>query len=139
MDAKVTWKGELAFEGIADRGFSLPLDSNVGGRGESKGFGPFELVALGLAGCTAMDVISILEKKHQDVTAFEVKVHGERASEHPRVFTCLRIEYHITGRNIERAAAERAVQLSTEKYCGVHAMLVKAVPIEHAIVIHEGE
>ena len=139
MDAKVTWQGKLAFVGIADRGYTLPLDSSPDSGGENKGFGPFELLALGLGSCTAMDVISILEKKRQEVTAFEVRVHGDRATEHPKVFTYLMVEYIVTGRNIDPAAVERAVQLSEEKYCGAEAMFRKIVPIDHRIVIHEAE
>ena len=98
MDAKVTWQGKMAFEGVADRGYTLPLDADPTVGGESKGFSPFELLALGVAGCTAMDVISILQKKRQDVTAMEVKIRDERAREHPKVFTRLEIEYVVTGR-----------------------------------------
>jgi len=139
MDAKVTWQGNMAFMGIADRGYTLPLDASEDVGGEAKGFGPFELLALGLAGCTALDVISILKKKRQDITAFEVRVHGDRAKEHPKVFTHLTIEYVVAGRQLERDAVERAVRLSTEKYCGAHAMFRQVVPIEHRIVIDEAE
>ena len=139
MDAKVTWQENMAFLGIADRGYTLPIDGSKDVGGEEKGFAPFELLALGLAGCTALDVISILRKKRQQVTAFEVRVHGDRAKEHPKVFTHLFIEYVITGHQVEQEAVERAVQLSTEKYCGAHAMFRQVVPIEHRIVINEVE
>jgi putative redox protein len=139
MNAKVTWQGKMAFEGTADRGYRLPLDADPEVGGESQGFTPFELLALGVAGCTAMDVISILQKKHQDITGLEVKLRGERAREHPKVFTHLYIEYVVTGRAVDPAAVERAVQLSDEKYCGAIAMLRQSTPIDHTITILEAQ
>lgn len=135
MDAKVTWKNGLAFDGNADSGFALNLDAAVAHGGQDSGLRPLELILIGLAGCTAMDVISILQKKRQDVTGFEVRAHAERADDHPRVFTSVVIEYVVCGNNIDRAAVERAVELSETKYCSAQAMLVKAVPIEHRIII----
>jgi putative redox protein len=131
MEAKVTWKDGLSFDGSVDTGFSVPLDGapEVGGGGA--GFLPMELIATGLAGCTAMDVISILRKKQQEVTAFEVKVHAQRADTHPKVFTHIMLEYLVTGRNVDPAAVERAIELSETKYCPAQAMLSKAVAIEH--------
>ncbi len=101
------------------------------------GFRPLELLAVGLAGCTGMDVISILGKKRQPVKAFEVRVHAEQADEHPRVFTKVLIEYVVTGTGVEREAVERAVSLSETKYCPAQAMLRKAAPIESKITIVE--
>jgi putative redox protein len=86
-----------------------------------------------------MDVISILQKKRQDVTAFQVNVTAERASEHPRKFTAMTVEYVVTGRNIDYAAVERAVQLSEEKYCSVINTLKGNVAFSHLITIHEAE
>jgi putative redox protein len=137
MDAKVTWKGRLSFTGTSDTGFSLPLGSDPAVGGDNDGFRPMELLAIGLAGCTAMDVISILQKKKQAVTDFEVQVHADRADEHPRVFTHITIEYIVTGAGIDLAAVERAIQLSAEKYCPAQTMLGKATPIEHKVVIRE--
>jgi putative redox protein len=84
MEAKVNWKGRLSFTGTADTGFTLPLGANPKVGGDNDGFRPMELMALSLAGCTAMDVISILTKKRQEVTGFEVQVHADRAEEHPK-------------------------------------------------------
>jgi putative redox protein len=84
---------------------------------------------MGLAGCTAMDVISILLKKRQAVTDFQVKVHAETASDHPKVFTSAVIEYHVRGKNVEEAAVLRSISLSAEKYCPAQAMLAKAFPM----------
>jgi putative redox protein len=137
MKAKVTWQGKMAFDGTADRGYQLPLDADPSVGGEARGFSPFELLAIGVASCTGMDVISILQKKRQDVTGLEVHVQAERASEHPRVFTHLDIEYVVTGRGLDPAAVERAVQLSDEKYCGAIAMVRQSATIEHKITILE--
>ncbi len=87
MDAKVIWKTGLSFTGTSDSGFTLPMGSKSETGTPNNGFRPVELLAIGLAGCTAMDVISILEKKKEKVSAFEVTVHAVRANEHPKVFT----------------------------------------------------
>jgi len=138
MDAKVTWKGQMAFSGTVDRGFTLSLDSSLTSGGENGGFSPMELVLIGLAGCTAMDVIDILRKKRQDVTSFEVEVHAGRADEHPRVFNQVLIDYLITGHHEEKVAVERAVELSITKYCSVSAMFSKTAKIEQKITVLEG-
>lgn len=137
MDAKVVWNGKMSFTGSADTGFPVALDAAVAGGGENNGLRPLELLAIGLAGCTAMDVISILKKKNQDVTAFEVRAHLERAKEDPKVFTHIVMEYVVSGCRVELAAVERAVQLSTEKYCSAQAMLAKTAAIESKITIKE--
>ncbi len=139
MDAKVTWKGRMSFDGTAVSGFHLPLGTRKDQGGDDDGFRPMELLLIGLAGCTSMDVISILEKKRQDVTDFEVRVHGDRAEDHPKIFTDIVVEYVVTGRNIDPAAVERAVELSQTKYCSANAMLSKAARIEHKITILEAE
>ncbi len=137
MDAKVTWKGRMTFTGEAESGYTIPLGTDPAVGGDSDGLRPLELLAIGLAGCTAMDVISILQKKRQDVTDFEVKVHAERAAEHPKVFTHILVEYLITGREVEPAAVERAIELSETKYCPAQAMLAKACTIEHKYTLIE--
>ena len=135
MEAKVVWKGRMSFDGSSDSGFVVPLGTDPGVGGDNDGSRPMELIGIGLAGCTGMDVISILQKKKQKISGFEVQVHAEKASEHPRVFTGIEVEYIITGEDIDRAAVERAVELSVTKYCPAQAMLSKAVPITHKITI----
>jgi putative redox protein len=137
MDAKVTWKGRMSFSGFGKSGFTVPLGADPAVGGDNDGFRPMELIAVGLAGCTAMDVISILQKKRQDVAKFEVSVITERASEHPKVFTHIKVEYLIEGRGIDPAAVERAIDLSATKYCPAQAMLEKAVKIDHSYQITE--
>lgn len=137
MNAKVIWKKRMSFEGRAQSGFTLPLGTEPSVGGDNDGFRPLELFAIGLAGCTAMDVISILQKKKQHVDTFEVNVHANRASEHPKVFTHIAIEYLLTGKKIDRKAVERAVELSETKYCPAQAMIGKITPIELTITIND--
>lgn len=137
MDVKVTWKQRLSFDGTATSGFSVPLGSRPEVGGDNDGFRPMELILIGLAGCTAMDVISILMKKRQEILTFDVAVQADRSQEHPQVFTHAVLEYKLRGRNIDRASVERAVDLSETKYCSAQAMLGKVFPIERKISIEE--
>jgi len=130
MEIVLNWKGKMSFEGAGDSGFAQKMDSDQSVGGDNSGARPMEFIALGLAGCTAMDVISILQKKKQDVKDFQVKVHPERADEHPKVFTRAVIEYLITGKDVDAAAVLRAISLSAEKYCPAQAMLSKAFPMD---------
>jgi putative redox protein len=130
MDARVIWKNNgLAFNGTANSGHFLALGSQSEDGTENAGFRPIELLAISLAGCTAMDVISILQKKKEDVTSFEVAVHADRAEEHPKVFTRAEIVYYLKGTAINPASVERAIELSNQKYCPAFAMLSQSFPI----------
>jgi putative redox protein len=137
MLASVKWNNRMSFTGIADSGFPISLDTDESVGGNNSAARPLELIALGLAGCTAMDVISILQKKRQEVTSFEVKVDAARANEHPKVFTSAVIRYVITGKNIDEAALARAIELSAVKYCPAQAMLANAFPMELRYEIYE--
>ena len=137
MNASATWSEGLSFTGTAGSGFSVPMGTNVEYGGADDGFRPLELMLVSLAGCTGMDVISILKKKRQDVTGFQVNVSAVRSDDHPRVFTSITVEYRFQGHNLDAAAVERAVELSETKYCGARAMLVQAAPIDNVIVIEE--
>jgi putative redox protein len=137
MEAHVIWKGKMSFNGSSSSGFNLPLGASREVGGDEDGFRPMELIAIGLAGCTAMDVISILAKKRQDVTGFEVQVHAEQASGHPHVFTHVNIEYIVTGHHVDPAAVDRSIELSTTKYCPVQAMLSHSVAIDHRVTLLE--
>jgi len=130
MQVALNWKNGLSFKGEADSGYSLDIGAEAEIGGAEDGMHPMELVALGLAGCTGMDVISILEKKSQAVTAFQVRVTTQRTEQHPKVWTHVLIEYFVTGNSIQPAAVERAIQLSSEKYCPAQNMLKLAVKIE---------
>jgi putative redox protein len=137
MDAKVTWQNGLAFNGLSESGFPIPLDASVAHGGSGTGTSPMELVLVGLGGCTGMDVISILQKKRQEVTKFEVVLHAERAVDHPKVFTDITIEYVVTGHNIDPEAVERAVELSETKYCSVNGMLKKSANMPTKCTVRE--
>ncbi len=119
----------MKFEAIADSGHPIVLDAAADVGGANAGSRPMELMAMSLAGCTAMDVISILRKKRQEITSFEVKVDAERATQHPHVFTAIEITYVLRGKGIDPASVERAMQLSEEKYCPAQAMLRAVAPI----------
>ncbi len=104
-------------------GHDFLLDDAAGGTGPK----PIELVAAGLAGCTAFDVITVLRQKyHQKVTGYEVRVEAEQAERPPQVFTAVRIHHVVTGFEIDVAALEEAIRLSEEKYCSVGAMVQKS-------------
>lgn len=137
MEAKMTWKSGLSFTGSAESGYTVPLGAEIAVGGAGDGFRPMELILTGLAGCTAMDVISILQKKRQQVTAFEVRANAPRASEHPKVFLQAALEYHVTGHGIEEAAVVRAIELSATRYCAGQAMLGQVFPIEMKYFIYE--
>ena len=129
MHASVIWSKGMSFTGSAGSGFTVPLGTDPSVGGDNDGFRPMELLVIGLAGCTAMDVISILRKKRQDITGFEVTVDAERATEHPKVITAFTIRYIVRGRAVDPRAVERAIELSRDTYCPAQAMLSKAAPI----------
>jgi putative redox protein len=139
MDAQVIWKQGLSFTGTSNSGFDVPLGTDLDSGGNNDGFRPLELMGVSLAGCTAMDVVSILRKKQQKVTAFEVKIHADRAADHPKVFTHTFITYLVTGHDLDEKALRRSIELSTTKYCPAVAMLDKVAPIEFCYEIYEGE
>jgi putative redox protein len=114
-------------------GHNLILDDTAGGTGAK----PIEMIAVGLAGCTAFDVITILRQKyHQKVTGYQVRVEADQAERPPQVFTTVRIHHVVTGVGIDEAALEEAIRLSEEKYCSVGAMVQKTATIQttHEIV-----
>ncbi|MBI3761762.1 MAG: OsmC family protein [Chloroflexi bacterium] len=131
----VTWDGELSFDGVSGSGHTLRMD----GRGNVTGFSPMELMILGLAGCTGMDVIDILRKKRQDVTAFAVNVRGTQANEHPFVYTDIEVEYVVRGHGVDPKAVERAIELSQTKYCPTSAMLCRTATLRSSYRIEEAE
>ena len=139
MDAKVTWQGRMSFNGTAETGFNVPLGAEESVGGDEDGFRPIELIAAGLAGCTAMDVISILQKKRQQVTAFEVQVHAARAEEHPKVITRAVIEYFVSGHAVEEAAVVRSIELSATRYCPGIAMFRQVFSMSFIYHIYEDE
>jgi putative redox protein len=130
MEVILNWKGKMSFEGLGDSGFVQKMDTDEMAGGENSAARPMEFLAIGLAGCTGMDVISILQKKKQAVTDFQVQVHAQRVDEHPKVISSAVIEYLVSGKDIDEAAVLRAIKLSAEKYCPAQAMLSKAFPMQ---------
>ena len=119
MSAKIKWLEGQKIVGESGTGHSVVMDSID----SNKGVGPMEMILLGVGGCTSIDVLSILKKSKQDVIDFEVRVEAEREEEHPRVFQKVNIHYIIKGRKISESHVERAIELSTEKYCGASITL----------------
>jgi putative redox protein len=135
MTAQVKLEANMRFDAEAGSGHHVVLDAAEDGGGQNAGFRPMELLLVGLAGCTGMDVISVLRKKRQQVTAYEIHVEGIRAEDHPMVFTEISIEYIITGHHVQPDAVIRAIRLSAERYCGAGAMLGKVARITHTFRI----
>jgi len=139
MKATLHWKENMTFIGMPDSGFPVQMDADSYFGGTNNGVRPMEMIALGLAGCTAMDVLSILQKKRQNVTGFEVRVDAPRSADHPKVFTSAVINYVVTGKNVDEAAVLRAMELSFTKYCPVQKMLEGAFPMDLRYEIYEDE
>lgn len=135
MEAKVVLSGGMRFVGHADSGHAVIMDAPVDGGGEDSAPRPSELLLLGLAGCTGMDVISILRKKRQPVTGLEITVSGEQSSSHPHAFRLFKISYRVSGEGVDPEAVRRAVELSEEKYCSVGATLKESVEIRSSFEV----
>jgi putative redox protein len=137
MSAAAVLLDGMSFRGSASSGHQLMMDSSPETGGANQGFRPVELLIVGLAGCTGMDVISILRKMRQDVTGYEVRVSGERQDAHPRIFTSITVTHVVTGRNVNPDNVARAVGLSATRYCPASATISKATPIKHEFVVVE--
>jgi putative redox protein len=137
VEAKVTLVEGMQFVGSAGSGHAVVMDADTNVGGANSGSRPMELVAMALGGCTGMDVISILRKKKQDVLGLQIHVKGQKAEEFPKKYESMHIEYVIKGRNISEEAVQRAVELSTDKYCAVGGTLRCAAPITHSFRIEE--
>lgn len=123
MFINMSWKGELSFEAQTESGHQILLDVKPEKGGENKGPSPMELLLVSLAGCTAMDVVSILKKKRVNLHSLTIKVEGERASQPPKYFTRIDVEYNFEGKDLKEEDVKQAVELSRDKYCSVSAML----------------
>ena len=139
MKATVQWKENMTFVGVPDSGIAVQMDADASFGGTHQGVRPMEMIAMGLAGCTGMDVLSILHKKRQKVTEFEIRVNAPRSAEPPNVFTSALITYVVTGKNVDETAVLRSIQLSMTKYCPVQVMLAQAFPMELHYEIYEDE
>ena len=133
---KTRWLNDLAFEAEVD-GHKIYMDSSMEHGGKNTGPRPKPLMMVALAGCTGMDVVSILKKMKMDFEDFSVDVEGDVTEDHPKRFEEMKIIYRIKGKNIKRANVEKAVTLSYTRYCGVSANYMKAFPITYEIIIEE--
>jgi len=134
MEANVRWESGLTFQ-VDQEGHRYHIDVPAGEGAPTKGPRPKGLLLAGLGGCTAIDVVSILEKMRVPLDGLEVQVSAEAREEHPKIFTGIHVRYVFRGRNLPLDKLERAVKLSEETYCGVSAMLRPAVPITSEIVV----
>lgn len=130
LEAKLKWTDGLQFVGRAGESPAVVIDSLDGGSGPS----PMQLVLMGIASCTAMDVVTILQKRRVNLTGCEIVIRGERAEEHPRRYTAIDIEYVVTGTGIEPRDVEIAVKLSEEKYCSATASVNAEITHSYRIV-----
>lgn len=130
VSASARWTEQMRFEGTGNSGLSMPMD------GDSKvANSPMELVLIALCGCTASDVVNILQKKREPLAGLEVSVEAEKAPNPPRVYTEIKLLYRVRG-NVSHKAVEDAVRLSEEKYCSVSAMLSQTANITYRIELH---
>ncbi len=131
MKAKITWINGRAFLGESGSGHSVVMDGAPESGGRNIGVRPMEMLLLGLGGCTAFDVVMILEKSREKVTGCEVELDAERATEDPKVFTSVKMIYTVTGKDLKPASVERAIKLSADKYCSASKMFEFTAKIEH--------
>lgn len=133
-NVNVQWKGKMLFDANVS-GHHLLMDALPESGGEDKGSRPKELMLASLAGCSGMDVVSILKKMRVDIEDFSINVSSEVTEEHPKHYTKMHIIYEFTGKDLPPDQLEKAVSLSQEKYCGVSYMYKKAMQLTHEIKI----
>ena len=135
MKATVKWVQDVMFVGESGSGHSVIMDGAADAGGRNVGFRPMEMLLLGLAGCSAFDVVLILKRGRENITDCVVEVDADRAEIDPKVFTHVRMRYVVTGKNLDRGKVERAVKLSEEKYCSASAIIAKTAQMSHSIEI----
>ncbi len=131
MQVNLSWQGKLALQAKTELGHKILLDTKPDAGGEGKGSSPMELVLVALGGCTAMDIIVIMRKKRVELQGLSIQVDGERASEHPKYFTKINVEYHFEGKDLKEEDVKQAIELSRDKYCSVSAMLKEKAEISY--------
>ncbi|MCA8881540.1 MAG: OsmC family protein [Rhodobacteraceae bacterium] len=131
MKARVKWVEDRTFVGESGSGHKLVFGTSYGPDGRTPGPSPMELVLIGTAGCSAYDVVHILQKGRQSVEECQVEVEADRATDDPKVFTRIHLHFVVKGRGLARAKVERAISLSVEKYCSASAMLAKTATITY--------
>ena len=139
MKATVRWQGAVCFEAESGTGHRVTLDGPPDHGGENRGPRPMEMVLMGVGGCSSFDVMHILRKARQDVTACHCELEAERAEDQvPAVFTRIHLHFVVRGRNLKEAQVKRAVELSAEKYCSASIMLARGgVTITHSYALEQ--
>lgn len=137
MKAVVKWLDNMSFVGESESGHSVVMDGPPESGGRNLGVRPMEMVLLGMGGCTAFDVVMILQKGRQDIYDCHVELSAERATDVPKVFTKIHAHYVIKGRNLNAKKVAKAVDLTAEKYCSVSIMLAQSAEVTHDFEIIE--
>ncbi len=136
ISTKTVWKDGMYFEGEVD-GHVVKIDADQQFGGKDRGPRPKNLMLVSLGGCTAMDVVSILDKMRVKPDEFYVEVTAELTDQHPKVFKWINVRYYFKGKNLDRKKISTAVELSSNKYCGVSAMLRKVCDVNTEIIVEE--
>ena len=137
MRARVKWLDHMSFVGESESGHSIVMDGSPEHGGRNLGCRPMETVLIGMGGCTAFDVVLMLQKSRQNVVSVELELESERAEEVPRVFTRIGVHFIVSGKNLSDKQVGRAVALSAEKYCSATRMLEKTAEISYSHEIRE--
>ncbi|MFJ5714165.1 OsmC family protein [Neobacillus sp. NPDC093127] len=138
MDFTINWKGKMAFSGVTPSGHEFNMDAAPEVGGENTGARPTELLLQAVAGCTGMDIMSILHKMRLSPSAFQMDVKGERAEDHPKRFTTINIHYAFDG-ELPEDKIIRAIQLSKDKYCSVSHSLNSEITVSYSLNGVKGE
>ncbi|MBL7003183.1 MAG: OsmC family protein [Gammaproteobacteria bacterium] len=131
MKTRVKWLDNMSFVGESGSGHSIVMDGPPEAGGRNLGVRPMEMLLLGVGGCSAFDVVMILQKARQDIVDCEVEIEAERAETEPKVFTKIHLHFIVKGKNIKESRVEKAVSLSADKYCSASIMLGKTAKITH--------
>ena len=137
MNLSVNWVDGMLMVGKSHSGHSITMDGPTEIGGENLGVRPMEMLLLGVAGCTMIDVVTTLKKMRQDLSHCETKISAERANEHPKVFTDIHIHFIVKGKNLDSKKVDKAITLSAEKYCSASIMLGKTAKITHDFEVTE--
>ena len=137
MNISVNWVDGMLMVGKSHSGHSITMDGPPEIGGDNLGVRPMEMLLLGVAGCTMIDVVTTLKKMRQELTHCETKLSAERADEHPKVFTDIHIQFLVKGTDLDSKKVEKAITLSAEKYCSASIMLGKTASITHDFEIVE--
>ncbi|WP_343488301.1 OsmC family protein [Allomuricauda sp. d1] len=132
------WLGNMAFESNNPSGMTFNIDASPDDGGEGAGLRPKALMLSSLAGCSGLDVASLIKKMKLEVDAFHIETIGDLTDEHPKYYGTVRIEYHFYGKNLKEDKLQRAVDLSVEKYCGVMEMFRRFAELEIKVLFHRG-